>query len=432
MLAARSLAACRPDDWSAAPGGPGAHATARAGWAESPGNGIPRSPRREDRRIVTVQVGEVPAAATDVTWPAQLIEAELAAMLGRRIAELDFLGADIAPFDDVLGRLIRGPGKRLRPAFVYWGYRAAGGAPAGPDADAALRVGCAVEFLHACALICDDLMDDSPVRRWEPAAHVRLAGPDGRHGWPGPRPEFGRAAALVLGLQAFTWADAALSDAGLRPGRLAAVLRLFTTLRTEVIGGQYLDLVYAQRGSVPAGTVPPGETAPVGEQIRAAERVIRYKSAKYTVERPLQLGAAVAGAGGEGFLSGYGLPLGEAFQLRDDVLGVFGDPGSTGKPAGEDIREGKQTLLLVLGRQMASPAERPVIETVPGNPAAAEADIASVREVLAGCGALDAVERRIASLAGQARATLEAAPGVPGDARAALLQLAGLATRWGR
>ncbi|MCW2911073.1 MAG: Geranyltranstransferase, partial [Actinomycetia bacterium] len=356
---------------------------------------------------MTVQVGEVPAAPTDVTWPGQLIEAELAAMLGRRMAELDFLGADIAPFDDVLGRLVRGPGKRLRPAFVYWGYRAAGGAPAGPDAGAALRVGCAVEFLHACALICDDLMDDSAVRRWEPAAHVRLAGPDGRHGWPGPRPEFGRAAALVLGLQAFTWADAALSDAGLRPDRLAPVLRLFTTLRTEVIGGQYLDLVYAQRGSVPAGSVPAGEAASVAEQIRAAERVIRYKSAKYTVERPLQLGAAVAGAGGEGFLSGYGLPLGEAFQLRDDVLGVFGDPESTGKPAGEDIREGKQTLLLVLGRQMAGPAERAVIETVPGNPAATGADIAGVREALAGCGALDAVERRIASLAGQARATLE-------------------------
>ncbi|MDX6333369.1 MAG: geranylgeranyl diphosphate synthase, type [Streptosporangiaceae bacterium] len=381
---------------------------------------------------MTVQVGEVPAAPTDVTWPGQLIEAELAAMLGRRMAELDFLGADIAPFDDVLGRLVRGPGKRLRPAFVYWGYRAAGGAPAGPDAGAALRVGCAVEFLHACALICDDLMDDSAVRRWEPAAHVRLAGPDGRHGWPGPRPEFGRAAALVLGLQAFTWADAALSDAGLRPDRLAPVLRLFTTLRTEVIGGQYLDLVYAQRGSVPAGSVPAGEAVSVAEQIRAAERVIRYKSAKYTVERPLQLGAAVAGAGGEGFLSGYGLPLGEAFQLRDDVLGVFGDPESTGKPAGEDIREGKQTLLLVLGRQMAGPAERPVIETVPGNPAATGADIAGVREALAGCGALDAVERRIASLAGQARATLEAAPGVPGDARAALLHLAGLAARWDR
>jgi geranylgeranyl diphosphate synthase type I len=384
---------------------------------------------------VTVQVGDVPATAAEVTWPGRLIEAELAAMLGRRLAELDFLGADAAPFEEVLGGLIRGPGKRLRPAFVYWGYRAAGGAPGGPDASAALRVGCAVELLHSCALICDDLMDGSAVRRWEPAAHIRLAGPDGGHGWPGPRPEFGRAAALVLGLQAFTWADAALCDAGLRPDRLATVLRLFTTLRTEVIGGQYLDLVGAQRGTVPASTVPAG-TVPSGAavsaagQIRAAERIIRYKSAKYTVERPLQLGAAVAGAGGaESFLSGYALPLGEAFQLRDDVLGVFGDPGMTGKPAGEDIREGKQTLLLVLGRQMAGPAERRVIGTVPGHRGATGADITAVREALAGCGALDAVERRIAGLAGQARAALDAAAGVPGDARAALLQMAGLATR---
>ena len=387
---------------------------------------------------MTVQVGDVPTATADVTWPGQLIEAELAAMLGRRFAELDFLGADAAPFEEVLGRLVRGPGKRLRPAFVYWGYRAAGGAPGGPDAEAALRVGCAVEFLHTCALICDDLMDGSAVRRWEPAAHIRLAGPDGGHGWPGPRPEFGRAAALVLGLQAFTWADAALCDAGLRPDRLAAVLRLFTTLRTEVIGGQYLDLVRAQRGTVPARTVPAG-TAPAGEavpaagQIRAAERIIRYKSAKYTVERPLQLGAAVAGAGGaESFLSAYALPLGEAFQLRDDVLGVFGDPGITGKPAGEDIREGKQTLLLVLGRQMAGPAERRVLETVPGHPAATESDIADVRQALVGCGALDAVERRIAGLAGQARAALGAAAEVPDDARAALLRMVGLATGWGR
>jgi geranylgeranyl diphosphate synthase type I len=354
-------------------------------------------------------------------------------MLGRRLAELDFLGADIAAFDDVLGGLVRGPGKRLRPAFVYWGYRAAGGVPTGPDADAALQVGCAVEFLHACALICDDLMDGSAVRRWQPSAHIRLAGPEGRHGWPGPRAGFGRAAALVLGLQAFAWADAALCDAGLRPERLAAVLRLFTTLRTEVIGGQYLDLVHAQRGLGPPGTSPVRAALPAAEQIGTAERIIRYKSAKYTVERPLQLGAAVTGrAGHDSFLSGYGLPLGEAFQLRDDVLGVFGDPGATGKPAGEDIREGKQTLLLVLARQMAGPAGQQVIETVPGNPAATDTDIAGVRAALASCGALDAVERRIAGLARQARAALEAEVGVPADARAALLQLAGQATRRGR
>ncbi len=223
-----------------------------------------------------------------------------------------------------------------------------------------------------------------------------------------------------------------MCDAGLRPDRLAGVLRLFTTLRTEVIGGQYLDLVHAEREHPRRGRA--GRCAPAG---RGADQRGR-------ADRPLQVGqvhrGAPAAAGRRGrrsgaaerFLSGYSLPLGEAFQLRDDVLGVFGDPEATGKPAGEDIREGKQTLLLVLGRQMAGPAEKLALETVPGNPAATREDLAGVRAALAGCGALDAVERRIASLAGQARAALDEAADVPDDARAALLQLAGQATWRGR
>ena len=164
---------------------------------------------------MTAQLGEVPAACLDDSWPRQRVEDELAAMLSRRLGEAGFLGDDLAPFRDVLGPLILGPGKRLRPAFVYWGFRAAGGPPGGPPADAALRVGCAVEFLHACALICDDLMDGSAVRRWAPSAHVALATLHERSGWAGDSAQFGRAAALVLGLQAFTWADAAIADAGL-------------------------------------------------------------------------------------------------------------------------------------------------------------------------------------------------------------------------
>ncbi len=366
---------------------------------------------------MTAQLGEVPAACLDDSWPRQRVEDELAAMLSRRLGEAGFLGDDLAPFRDVLGPLILGPGKRLRPAFVYWGFRAAGGPPGGPPADAALRVGCAVEFLHACALICDDLMDGSAVRRWAPSAHVALATLHERSGWAGDSAQFGRAAALVLGLQAFTWADAAIADAGLPPDRLAPVLRLFTTLRAEVTGGQYLDLVNSHRGAADAAT---------------AGRIACYKSARYTVERPLQLGAAVAGRDDESFLSGYALALGEAFQLRDDLLGVFGDPSVTGKPAGEDIREGKQTLLLVLGRQMAGRAERRVLEAAAGNPAATDGDIAEVRQALAGCGARDAVEHRIAGLADRAQAALGTEATVPAEARAALLGLAARATWRGR
>jgi geranylgeranyl diphosphate synthase, type I len=372
--------------------------------------------RGEDRQIVTAQPVEV-VAGPGGSWPRQQVEAELAAMLGRRLDEAGFLGPDLAPFRDVLGRLLLGPGKRLRPAFVYWGFRAAGGESGGPEAAAAVRVGCAVEFLHACALICDDLMDGSAVRRWEPAAHVALAGLAARSGWPGDPGRFGQAAALLLGLQAYGWADAALAEAGLPGERLAAVLRLFTTLRTEVTGGQYLDLVNAHRGGADAAT---------------AGRIARYKSAKYTVERPVQLGAAVAGRDDAGFLTGYSLPLGEAFQLRDDVLGVFGDPRVTGKPAGEDIREGKQTLLLVLGRQLAGPDGRRVLDAAAGNPGATESDIAGVRATLAGCGALAEVERQIARLAARAQAALGAGPALPADAQSALLALAGRATWRGR
>ncbi len=364
---------------------------------------------------MTAQLGEVPAACLGDDWPRARFEAELTAMLGRRLDEAGYLGADLAPFRDVLGGLVAGPGKRLRPAFVYWGFRAAGGAAGG--ADAAVRVGCAVEFLHASALICDDLMDDAAVRRWAPSAHVALAGLHAGSGWGGDAAQFGRAAALVLGLQAFTWADAAIAEAGLPGDRLAAVLRLFTTLRAEVTGGQYLDLVHAARG---------------GADASAATRIACYKSAKYTVERPLQLGAAVAGRDDERFLSGYSLPLGEAFQLRDDLLGVFGDPAVTGKPAGADLREGKQTLLLVLGRQLAGPAGRRVLDTAAGRPDATEADLAAAREVLGGCGAVAVIERRITGLAGQARAALDRQPGLPPPARAALLDLAGQATWRGR
>ncbi len=373
---------------------------------------------------MTAQLDDTPAVGPGAAWPQPRIETELAVLLGRRLAEQDFLGRDGDVFREVLGGLVRGRGKRLRPVFVYWGYRAAGGAPAGAGADAALRVGCAVEFLHAGALICDDLMDGSATRRGAPAAHVALAEERVRQGRRADAASFGRAAALTLGLQAITWADAAICDAGLPPARLGDVLRLFTTLRAEVIGGQYLDLVQAGRW------LDRPESSPA--QQRTALRIARYKSAAYTVQRPLQLGAAVARGGGDGFLSGYGLPLGEAFQLRDDVLGVFGDPAVTGKPAGEDIRAGKQTLLLVLGRQRATPAGRRLIDSAASQPAASAAEIERVRDVLVRCGALDAVERRIADLASQAQAALDPAGELPADARAALASLAGQVTERGR
>jgi geranylgeranyl diphosphate synthase type I len=358
---------------------------------------------------VPAHAGQRAATAGDDQYSAQWTDDGLTALLRRRLSELDFLGSDAAPFGDVLGELISGPGKRLRPALVYWGYRAAGGPATGPEAAAAIQVGCAVELLHSCALICDDLMDESAFRRGEPAAHVRLAREHSHRGWHGDAGQFGRAGALVLGLQAQTWADAAICEAGLPADRLAAVLRVFTVLRAEVSGGQYLDLVTAARRDADVAT---------------AQRVAVYKSAKYTVERPLHLGAAAAGGGREAFLSRYGLPLGEAYQLRDDVLGTFGDPVLTGKPADQDLRSGKQTLLLVLGLRLAGQEQQAAIGAVIGQASATGQQLAQARNALAECGALAAVERRISALGQQALATVRAEPGLPDSVRTALAGLA--------
>jgi geranylgeranyl diphosphate synthase type I len=240
---------------------------------------------------------------------------------------------------ETISSLLSG-GKRLRPAFCYWGWRGAGGA----DHDPIVRAATSLELLQACALIHDDVMDGSDTRRGLPAAHRRsrpapraTAGsvrrrPSGRRRHPARRP------LPVLGRRACCSAPGS-------PGE--ALLRAKPVLRRD-----------AHRADVRAVPRPAraGDRRRLG---RAARRVIRFKSAKYTVERPLHLGAALAGAD-DALLrtyTAYGLPLGEAFQLRDDVLGVFGDPGETGKPAGDDLREGKRTVLVATALEQASPAD---------------------------------------------------------------------------
>ena len=219
-----------------------------------------------------------------------------------------------------------------------------------------------------------------------------------------------RALAAVLGqeLSALGFLGA---DAGLTDDRLAAALRVFNRLRSELMGGQYLDLVEARRG------------APDEDAVR---RVLTYKSGKYTIERPLHLGHALAAgapalAGG---YSAYGLPLGEAFQLRDDILGVFGEPEVTGKPAGDDLREGKETYLVLLARQRADRAGRQLLEAALGNAKLSEDEVAEVRRLLEACGALEATEARIGELLAEAKAALAATRGIDEQARATLAALA--------
>ncbi|MFY1637383.1 polyprenyl synthetase family protein [Solwaraspora sp. WMMB335] len=316
----------------------------------------------------------------------------------------------LRPVAAALEAFVLGGGKRLRPAFGYWGYRGGGGA----DSPAVVSALAALELVQASALIHDDLMDGSDTRRGEPSIHRRFAGQHRRNGWRGAPDGFGAAAAVLLGDLCLVWSDELLHDAGLDAGALRRARPVFDEMRTEVTVGQFLD-VHAQYA---------GDTS-----VERASQVARYKSAKYTVERPLLLGAALAGAPQSisvGY-SGYGLALGEAFQLRDDVLGVFGDPARTGKPAGDDLREGKRTYLVASAYRATGDTGRALLDARLGDPTLDETGIDQVREVIVASGALAATEARIADLTERALAALVPVDIEP-EARQVLRDLAVAAT----
>ncbi len=297
-----------------------------------------------------------------------------------------------------LADLVAAGGKRIRPAYCHWGWVLAGGDPGAAEP---LDAGCALELLHAFALAHDDVMDGSPTRRGQPTVHVRFIEQHHRHRWRGEPRRFGEAVAILVGDVALVLADRVLGPVD--PG----VRAVWDELRAELNMGQYLDVVGTVRGGVDE---------------HGARTIVRHKTAGYTVVRPLQLGAALAGrADLHDALAAHGLPLGTAFQLVDDLLGVFGDPTVTGKPVGEDLREGKPTLLLARARELAGPAQHTVLDAV--GPELDEAGVAAVQEVLVDTGAVAAVEAEIDALCVQAHRALEALPPVPA-ARRALAELA--------
>lgn len=317
----------------------------------------------------------------------------------------------LAPVAETIEAFVLRGGKRLRPAFAYWGYRGAGGI----DSDQAVATLAALEFVQASALIHDDLMDRSDTRRGEPAVHRRFATRHRDAGWGGDADGFGDAAAILLGDLCLVWSDELLHGAGLDPRTVARARPVFDEMRTEVTVGQYLDVL----------TQATGDTS-----LERAGKIARYKSAKYTVERPLLLGAALAEASADvrTAYSAYGLPLGEAFQLRDDVLGVFGDPGQTGKPAGDDLREGKRTYLVAAAVEATDDAGRELLIRRLGDPGLDEVGIAQLQELITASGALARTEQRIITLTDTALAALAAAE-LETEARQALVDLAIAATR---
>jgi geranylgeranyl diphosphate synthase, type I len=326
----------------------------------------------------------VTAAPLDAEDLGARVQKILDAFVADQGARLNAVSADLGPFVDVLAGLLAG-GKRLRPAFCYWGWRGSGAG----DAEPIVRAAASLELLHACALIHDDVMDGSDTRRGRPAAHRRFAELHRGGGWQGSGESFGTGAAILLGDLCLVWADKLLYASGLADGALRTAKPVFDEMRTELMAGQYLDLLEQATGT---GSVD------------RAMRVLRYKSAKYTVERPLHLGAALAGAAPslhEAYTA-YGLPLGEAFQLRDDVLGVFGDPAETGKPAGDDLREGKRTVLVAFALAQAPAADADLLRGRLGDPGLDAAGVDDLRAVIGSSGALDRVEDLIARYTAEA------------------------------
>lgn len=317
---------------------------------------------------------------------------------------------DTLPLVESLEGLLVG-GKRLRPAFAYWGFLAAGG----QDSDQVVRACASLEFLQACALIHDDVMDASDTRRGKPAIHKQFESRHTTNQWNGSAKLFGEGAAILVGDLALSWADEMLLTSGLTNDQLLRAKTIYDIMRTELMSGQYLDLLEQVRGGITH---------------ERAETVIRFKSAKYTIERPLHLGAAIAGSTPQlnSVLSEYGLALGEAFQLRDDLLGVFGDSAVTGKPAGDDLREGKQTMLIAFANSNAVAADKKFLSDNLGNPNLTSETISQLQNVLTSCGAQDFVESRIASYLEKSLASLQSLEDVSAS-KIALTELAILATK---
>ncbi|MEV1178364.1 polyprenyl synthetase family protein, partial [Nonomuraea sp. NPDC049784] len=317
----------------------------------------------------------------------------------------------LGPLRTAADELLSG-GKRLRPAFCYWGWRGAGGT----DVPEIFTAAASLELLQASALVHDDVMDKSDLRRGMPSAHRRFQSLHEKSGWYGSAEQFGEGAAILLGNLLLIWSGEMWRTSGLPPESLAAAQPVHDHMRTELMCGQYLDLLEQAHGE---------------NTFESALRVALFKSGKYSVEQPLRLGLALA-AGKlapwmDELCTGYGTQVGIAFQLRDDILGVFGDPAQTGKPAGDDLREGKRTMLVARTLAAASPGDAATVRRLLGDPQLNERGVETLRRIIDDTGALQECEALIGDYLGKALSALDEAP-VTAEARVALTELAIAAT----
>lgn len=317
------------------------------------------------------------------------------------------ISSDLVPLVDYSQSLLSG-GKRFRARFCYWGYRAIAGlngesVPTSAQ-HPAFTLATALEVFHAAALVHDDIMDNSDTRRGEASAHRHFEAMHQAQGFAKDGLHYGESAALMVGDLLLAWSSELVTQALSEiadPSVIAAVRGEFHQMWNEVTMGQFLDI--HEESCWP---IVPNE-----QRFERAMTVVTYKSAKYSMEAPLRLGAALAGGSADQReqLAAFGLPLGVAFQLRDDMLGVFGNPDETGKPSGDDLREGKRTVLIALAAATMSSGVRRVFEEMLGNPEVTDEQIAVMQSTLTESGAVDEVEKIIAESADRALAALDQA-----------------------
>jgi geranylgeranyl diphosphate synthase, type I len=365
----------------------------------------------ESQEVAAAVTGPSSAgAAWDATAFRAGIEDTLRAFVAQQSSWLAELGEDAARLVEHARISVAG-GKRFRASFCWWGHLAV----AEPDdRDALLKACASLELLHASALVHDDVMDASDVRRGRPATHRAFEALHRERQWSASAEQYGAAAAILLGDLLLSWSDELLRTSGLPADRVLDALGYFDLTRSEVVTGQFLDVSAQARGT---------------SDVEVAMTVLRYKSAKYSIERPLHIGAALAGGGRQTMaqLSRFGLPLGEAFQLRDDLLGVYGDPAATGKPAGDDLSEGKRTVLIALALDGLGPADRAVLDGSLGKPLTPD-EVAGLRALIDASGAHEQVEDVISALTHRALKALDVAD-IRDEARGVLRDLAAAATQ---
>jgi geranylgeranyl diphosphate synthase type I len=343
------------------------------------------------------------------------VEAQLKDFLTTQGDYFTAIAPELKPAASSLSAFVVNGGKRFRPLFAAVGAMGAGS----QLSDAEIRAFSSLDLLQACALVHDDLMDASDTRRGEPAIHKLFESMHTSEKYQGKATQFGLSAAVLIGDLALIWSDLMLNSSGISNDSLLAALSVHDEMRVELIAGQYLDVFEQARGT---------------QSVAQALNIARYKSAKYTIERPLHLGAAIAmpdtakRAQIVSIYSEFGLPLGEAFQLRDDLLGVFGDPKVTGKPAGDDLREGKRTVLMAMTHdRISGPAEAEFLKEF-GNHNISESAIERLQEIIAETGAAMHVEDLIEELTSTALEAINRDE-IDSQVRELLTQMAIIATK---